>query len=52
MHSYAYDGARVKSWNMLSKDYGEEWRLGDVIGICIDLDGGTMNFFRYLSIIF
>lgn len=30
--SYAYDGFRVKKWNLESTDYGEQWAPGDVIG--------------------
>lgn len=35
--SYAYDGKRVKKWNVRSQNYGEAWTTGDVIGACIDL---------------
>ncbi|KAJ4458524.1 putative E3 ubiquitin-protein ligase [Paratrimastix pyriformis] len=36
-HSYAYDGKRIKTWNGRDHPYGEQWAIGDVIGICIDL---------------
>jgi Kip1 ubiquitination-promoting complex protein 1 len=26
--------------------YGEQWAAGDVIGCCIDLDAGSMRFYR------
>ena len=44
--SYAYDGGRVKRWNCSPHDYGEAWRVGDVIGVCLDLDDGTITFYR------
>lgn len=44
--SYAYDGNRVRKWNVATFKYGEEWVAGDVIGCCIDLDKGTVHFYR------
>ena len=46
IHSYAYDGDRIKKWNVSSCTYGEEWQLGDVIGCALDLDNGNVNFYR------
>ena len=45
IHSYAYDGDRIKKWNVSSCTYGEEWQLGDVIGCALDLDNGNVNFY-------
>ncbi|XP_052759177.1 E3 ubiquitin-protein ligase RNF123-like [Galleria mellonella] len=45
-HSYAYDGGRVRKWNVATSPYGQAWFPGDVIGSCIDLDKGTMEFYR------
>ncbi|KAM3961351.1 E3 ubiquitin-protein ligase RNF123 [Aphomia sociella] len=45
-HSYAYDGGRVRKWNVATSPYGHAWLPGDVIGSCIDLDKGTMEFYR------
>ncbi|CAH0717799.1 unnamed protein product, partial [Brenthis ino] len=45
-HSYAYDGGRVRKWNVATSQYGQTWRPGDVIGSCIDLDKGTLEFYR------
>ncbi|CAB3229651.1 unnamed protein product [Arctia plantaginis] len=45
-HSYAYDGGRVRKWNVATSPYGQAWLPGDVIGTCIDLDKGTLEFFR------
>lgn len=51
-NSYAYDGSRHRSWNMISDEYGELWKVGDVIGLCIDLDGATIEFYRFVSYLF
>ncbi|KAH7985988.1 hypothetical protein HPB52_025278 [Rhipicephalus sanguineus] len=44
--SYAFDGNRVRKWNVATYKYGEAWVAGDVIGCCIDLDNGTVHFYR------
>ncbi|XP_034235683.1 E3 ubiquitin-protein ligase RNF123-like isoform X2 [Thrips palmi] len=44
--SYAFDGSRVRKWNISAEDYGEKWEEGDIIGCCIDLDEGCLEFFR------
>lgn len=44
--SYAYDGKRIKKWNVSCANYGQAWTTGDVIGSCLDLDQGTLSFFR------
>lgn len=44
--SYGFDGSRVRKWNVTAEDYGEKWEEGDVIGCCIDLDEGCIEFFR------
>ncbi|XP_029185488.2 E3 ubiquitin-protein ligase RNF123-like [Acropora millepora] len=53
--SFAYDGHRVRKWNVMTGKYGEEWMAGDVIGCCIDLDEGTISYSRnglYLGVAF
>ncbi|XP_039746027.1 E3 ubiquitin-protein ligase RNF123-like isoform X2 [Pararge aegeria] len=45
-HSYAYDGGRVRRWNVATSPYGQTWLPGDVIGSCIDMDKGTLEYFR------
>ncbi|XP_045762543.1 E3 ubiquitin-protein ligase RNF123-like isoform X1 [Maniola jurtina] len=45
-HSYAYDGGRVRRWNVATSPYGQAWLSGDVIGSCIDLDKGTLEYYR------
>lgn len=44
--SYAYDGKRVRKWNVSSSQYGQPWASGDVIGCCIDLDSREISFYR------
>ena len=59
--SFAYDGYRVVKWNGPASKYGEvhllashvifivtfqEWCAGDVIGSCIDVDSGTVSYYR------
>lgn len=45
LDSYAYDGYRITSWNKLQKKYGKPWDIGDVIGVCIDLEEQTIEYF-------
>lgn len=44
--SYAYDGNRVRKWNVATYKYGEAWLTGDVIGCTIDLNKGAVHFYR------
>eukprot|EP00959_Pyramimonas_sp_CCMP1952_P141202 2955242-Pyramimonas_sp.AAC.1 len=44
--SYAYDGKRVKKWNVACDAYGQPWVAGDVIGCCLDMDQGEITFYR------
>lgn len=44
--SYAYDGNRLRKWNMTTERYGEPWFAGDVIGCAIDLDAANISFYR------
>ncbi|CAL8088738.1 unnamed protein product [Orchesella dallaii] len=44
--SYAYDGNRLRKWNKTTSPYGETWQAGDIIGCCIDLDEGKIDFYR------
>ncbi|CAH3950613.1 unnamed protein product [Pieris brassicae] len=45
-HSYGYDGGRVRKWNVATTPYGYAWLPGDVIASCIDLDKGTLEYYR------
>lgn len=44
--SYAYDGKRQAKWHEGSDHYGEAWAAGDIIGSCIDLESGTIAYYR------
>ncbi|XP_074646477.1 E3 ubiquitin-protein ligase RNF123-like isoform X2 [Tubulanus polymorphus] len=44
--SYAYDGNRLRKWNVKTQKYGEAWLTGDVISCAIDCDKGTITFYR------
>ncbi|XP_015440142.1 PREDICTED: LOW QUALITY PROTEIN: E3 ubiquitin-protein ligase RNF123-like [Dufourea novaeangliae] len=46
INSYAYDGNRVKKWNVATYKYGESWLTGDIIGCALDMDDGTIDFYR------
>ena len=45
-NSYAYDGKRIKKWNVECQAYGHAWMPGDVIGCCIDLAAGEIWYRR------
>ena len=48
--SFAFDGHRVRKWNVSSQPYGKAWVAGDVITCTIDLTpgsgGGTVSYHR------
>lgn len=46
INSYAYDGNRIRKWNVATYSYGESWLAGDIIGCAIDLDNGYVDFYR------
>ena len=53
--SYAYDGYKKMKWNKDKKDYGKVWDVGDVIGVCIDMDIGKIEYYlngEFLGIAF
>ena len=43
-NSYAWDGKRVQRWNVSHHPYGSAWSAGDIIGVCVDMEAGTMRF--------
>ncbi|XP_044906167.1 E3 ubiquitin-protein ligase RNF123 isoform X5 [Felis catus] len=43
-NSYAYDGNRVRKWNVTTTNYGKAWAAGDIVSCLIDLDDGTLSF--------
>ncbi|XP_013421955.1 E3 ubiquitin-protein ligase RNF123 [Lingula anatina] len=45
-NSYAYDGNRLRKWNVKTQRYGQGWLTGDIISCGIDCDEGTVTFFR------
>ncbi|RZF38962.1 hypothetical protein LSTR_LSTR003705 [Laodelphax striatellus] len=46
INSYSFDGHRVRRWNVSTYPYGESWVSGDIIGSTIDLDAGSIEFYR------
>lgn len=46
INSYAYDGNRIRRWNVTTHKYGEPWLSGDIIGCALDLDNGVVEFYR------
>eukprot|EP00762_Andalucia_godoyi_P004099 ANDGO_06249.mRNA.1 E3 ubiquitin-protein ligase RKP len=44
--SFAYDGRRLKKWNVQDETYGEFWTAGDSIGVGLDLNEGRIEYFR------
>lgn len=45
-NSYAWDGKRVQRWNVRHYPYGTAWCAGDIIGVCVDMEAGTMRFYK------
>lgn len=45
-NSYALDGSKKRLWHVYTKNYGPYWRSGDVFGVCLDMDKGTIEYFR------
>ena len=43
--SYAYDGYRKVKWNQDKKEYGKIWDIGDIVGVCIDMDNCKIEYF-------
>ena len=43
--SFAYDGYRKVKWNKDRKEYGKIWDIGDVVGVCIDMDKRNIEYF-------
>ena len=45
-YSYAIDGWRKVKFNLNDKEYGTLWDIGDVIGVCIDLDEKFIEYYH------
>lgn len=43
--SWAFDGFRTKKWNVSCENYGTRWRVGDIVGVLIDMDLLEMSFY-------
>ena len=51
--SFAYDGKRVRKWNVASIHYGDQWTAGDIITCGVDFENGNIEYWRngsYLGI--
>ncbi|KAK1939191.1 E3 ubiquitin-protein ligase [Phytophthora citrophthora] len=44
-NSWAFDGFRCKKWNVSSYDYGEQWKIGDVVGVLLDTERMEISYF-------
>lgn len=45
LHSWAFDGLRTKKWCVSCESYGRRWRVGDVVGVLVDMDLQEMRFY-------
>ena len=43
--SYAFDGYRKSKWNGEKKEFGKIWDIGDVLGVCIDMDNKIIEYY-------
>lgn len=44
--SYGLDGSKKRLWHVYTKSYGPYWRSGDIFGCCLDMDRGTIEYYR------
>ncbi|XP_017466845.1 PREDICTED: E3 ubiquitin-protein ligase RNF123 [Rhagoletis zephyria] len=44
--SYGYDGSKQQIWHISTSKYGDKWQIGDIIGISIDVDNESIEYFR------
>lgn len=54
-NSWAYDGFQCKKWNGVSHDYGEHWKVDDVVGVLLDTERKELSYFlngKFLGIAF
>lgn len=46
-NSYGLDGSKRRIWHIYTRNqYGPFWRSGDIFGVCLDMDGGTIEYYR------
>ena len=43
--SFSFDGYRKFLWNKVKKEYGKIWDIGDVLGVCIDMDKKNIEYY-------
>ncbi|CAM9271120.1 unnamed protein product [Ectocarpus sp. 6 AP-2014] len=41
--SWAYDGVRQQRWNEGQSDYGEAWKVGDIVGCLLEIDQASQT---------
>lgn len=54
-NSWAFDGFRCKKWNVSSYDYGEHWRVNDVVGVLLDTKRMEISYYlngKFLGVAF
>ena len=44
LHSWAFDGARLRKWHGLDEPFGRTWAAGDVVCCALDCDAGRILF--------
>lgn len=44
--SYGLDGSKQRLWHVQTRKYGPYWRNGDIFGVCLDMDEGTIEYYR------
>ena len=44
--SWAFDGWRCYRWHKDATEWGSKWKVGDVIGVGVDMDEGTVSYWR------
>lgn len=46
-NSYGLDGSKRRIWHVYTRNnYGPYWRSGDIFGVCLDMDRGTIEYYR------
>jgi len=43
-HSWGYDGHRVLKWVGVKKGYGKRWKVGDIVGVLLNINEKTISF--------
>ena len=45
-YSYGLDGSKQRLWHVYTKKYGPFWRSGDIIGCCLNMVEGKIEYHR------